>query len=849
MLGFKTRVAEKGGTSLGSLLSNKDPWSGVACGRVMCRSCAQPEERKEPCMRRNVVYESECGVCNPPGTRREADKRSLAESKGYPSLYVGESARSLAERAQEHWRDAESGKPETHMLEHQEASHGGEGTPSFNFKVVKSCKTSLERQVREAVRIHMRGEVLNKKGMYNRCKLTRMVVDEEWENRVWKESWATKDTVVDEECLERPQSSKRRGESGVAAKRLKREEAGVVWGEDTTGGVGDRQSEFLFEKVTGVDNTLRQSKLKPVTGVEWFCRQILREVTGTVVEIGLDREGVAEWEEWEEEPIHRQWSSKEERSLWKILEELDKADHRAAKLKEKKEKAKVVRARIKMGAGSKQPSIMELLGGRDASKKPVREGEECVNTQTGSVKVAASQSNNVYPVVSRVENNRAGPQPQLAVRAVPHPLQLKENPTVPKANSPAHPISHSQESPETFARIGLCSDEVGPKKLKTGENQQPRPVVGPLLGVVRGEGGSIKANKEGGGCVNTQTGSVKVAASQSNNVNQVNEEVSHMKNSRAMPQPPKLKSKPKAKPKAKNTHSSAHPISHSQESPEAYARIGLCSEEVGPKKLKTGENQQPRPAVGPLLGVMRGGGGVIKTVNEEGGGCVNTQTGSVGLISSQSNIVYGNEDSLKTKYEAVPQPSMDEILNMKKDENAKSTCLDINEEWDKPSMENVSENLSMSEVDAHICNDESMKNVKSVSMSGVQPEGSIEKNMNTSSKPSCQRLRGSGLPDNKANSSSSSNSKLSSTQRLRSYFTTLSSTGRNVGRGDNAKSNSNLTPIKRKLLENKQVPNLVKVINCRVHEGESGESLQTGSPAKRRRLVSRGQTTQQPADN
>ena len=136
-----------------------------------------------------------------------------------------------------------------------------------------------------------------------------------------------------------------------------------------------------------------------------------------------------------------------------------------------------------------------------------------------------------------------------------------------------------------------------------------------------------------------------------------------------------------------------------------------------------------------------------------------------------------------------------------------------------------------------------MKNMKS--MSGVQPEGVIGKKMNTSNKPSSQRLRGSIHPN--LNSSSSSNSNLSSTQRLRKYFTTLSSTGRNVGRGENEKSN--LTPIKRKLLESKQVPNLVKVLNDRVHDVESGESIQTGSPAKRRRLESRGQTTQQPAAN
>ena len=42
--------------------------------------------------------------------------------------------------------------------------------------------------MRKAVRIQMRGVVLNKKGTYNRCKLTRLVVDRDWEDQVWKEA-------------------------------------------------------------------------------------------------------------------------------------------------------------------------------------------------------------------------------------------------------------------------------------------------------------------------------------------------------------------------------------------------------------------------------------------------------------------------------------------------------------------------------------------------------------------------------------------------------------------------------------------------------------------------------------
>ena len=124
------RVTETGGAPLSSLLSNKDLWSGTECGRGSCRTCAQPGEKKEPCMQRNIVYEIECSTCNPPGTRKELDKLGLAEMRDTPSLY-GETARSVAERASEHWRDAESGKEESHMLEHQETSDGGECCASF----------------------------------------------------------------------------------------------------------------------------------------------------------------------------------------------------------------------------------------------------------------------------------------------------------------------------------------------------------------------------------------------------------------------------------------------------------------------------------------------------------------------------------------------------------------------------------------------------------------------------------------------------------------------------------------------------------------------------------------------
>ena len=35
----------------------------------------------------------------------------------------------------------------------------------------------------------MRGNILNRRGEYNRCSLTRLGVDKKWEEERWKKSW------------------------------------------------------------------------------------------------------------------------------------------------------------------------------------------------------------------------------------------------------------------------------------------------------------------------------------------------------------------------------------------------------------------------------------------------------------------------------------------------------------------------------------------------------------------------------------------------------------------------------------------------------------------------------------
>jgi hypothetical protein len=83
-------------------------------------------------------------------------------------------------------------------------------------------QTALERQVREAVRIEMHGNVLNKKGMLNRCKLTRMVIDTEWDNKVWEESWEPRpEPEMHEDSLRESHKARRGSREGAAKKRTK----------------------------------------------------------------------------------------------------------------------------------------------------------------------------------------------------------------------------------------------------------------------------------------------------------------------------------------------------------------------------------------------------------------------------------------------------------------------------------------------------------------------------------------------------------------------------------------------------------------------------------------------------
>ena len=162
ILGYKVKVAERSGTSIRNALPNTNPWAGSHCSREDCITCNQGAEEIPDCKKRSLVYENICLECNPGAAKMGELKVPNME---VPSIYVGETARSVKERAKEHWEDFKSEKPDSHILKHWAMHHNSVGQPKFIMKVVQYHRSALSRQVGEAIRIQRRGGVtLNSRG-------------------------------------------------------------------------------------------------------------------------------------------------------------------------------------------------------------------------------------------------------------------------------------------------------------------------------------------------------------------------------------------------------------------------------------------------------------------------------------------------------------------------------------------------------------------------------------------------------------------------------------------------------------------------------------------------------------
>ena len=92
---------------------------------------------------------------------------------------MGESARSLFERSWEHVSDFRNLSTKSHMLKHAVEVHPEEELKNIKFgiKIIKTAKTSFERQIFESVEIqeNRHHHFLNSRSEYNRCAVPRLM--------------------------------------------------------------------------------------------------------------------------------------------------------------------------------------------------------------------------------------------------------------------------------------------------------------------------------------------------------------------------------------------------------------------------------------------------------------------------------------------------------------------------------------------------------------------------------------------------------------------------------------------------------------------------------------------------
>ena len=200
ILGYKIKIVERAGTSLKQMFPLTRIGENKECGRDDCIPCTQESKGEDlpPCNKRSVLYENICIKCNP-GVLEKKKNKELTPPSHPPSIYVGETSRSLFERGKEHWRDFTTNQEDSHIKKHHQIHHSGIGEPSFHLRAVGFFKSALTRQIAEAVLIQRWGEdtILNSKAEFNRSKIGRLTLGEEdkdkWEAPVIEEDDATKE--------------------------------------------------------------------------------------------------------------------------------------------------------------------------------------------------------------------------------------------------------------------------------------------------------------------------------------------------------------------------------------------------------------------------------------------------------------------------------------------------------------------------------------------------------------------------------------------------------------------------------------------------------------------------------
>ena len=163
----KVRLLEETGSKMRELLCRSDPWEGEPCGRPKCATCSTEWGKQGACRTRSVVYENLCIPCR---------------EKKVVTRYVGETCRTLYERGKEHQSDALSSSKNSHWREHAKEHTDFEGplTEMFSIQPIKTCRSALARQLREAIEIGRNPPttlLLNSKEEFTRCLIPGITIE------------------------------------------------------------------------------------------------------------------------------------------------------------------------------------------------------------------------------------------------------------------------------------------------------------------------------------------------------------------------------------------------------------------------------------------------------------------------------------------------------------------------------------------------------------------------------------------------------------------------------------------------------------------------------------------------
>ena len=238
MTGETIKIIERSGVTVKQLLIRSNNWVQI-CANIKCAHCrtiennypspqisndnkkktSNSDENKQPpvdCRLRGTgghTYMSWCVECTIARKNQQEKLKLKIENKKQETIkekesegevkeqeddeeedeikeavYLGESRRGPQLRSSDHWDNAKASKDQSHVFKHWKDCHANEPMPRFGARVIRFYKSSMLRQISESTLIwrwtkdkcHI--HLLNQKGMYNRCHLARLVLEERVQN-------------------------------------------------------------------------------------------------------------------------------------------------------------------------------------------------------------------------------------------------------------------------------------------------------------------------------------------------------------------------------------------------------------------------------------------------------------------------------------------------------------------------------------------------------------------------------------------------------------------------------------------------------------------------------------------